>query len=352
MSRPSGSTFRSIVARTAFLCTLVIAIAALCAPLPGSARNVVGSIGAARFQRPPPSNEVEALRLSFYAYDRSLPLRAQVEPLDESASWKRCALAYDSIHDQRVTAIVALPKRFAARYPAVLLVHGSGGNRDTSYIQWVSALLVKYGYATLSIDTQYHGLRARPGRSGEIHMPDSYTMRDAWVQSVVDLRRAVDYLDSRPDIDASRIGVVGFSQGAMLGAVLGGVEARVSAFCLAVPGAGFVDIVRHISRYPVLMAHWPISTTPDVMRRVADIANVTDPIHFVGRIAPRPLLIIIAKDDEIIPPEASTALIRAAHARPEQVKRWVSGHVLNPNALFDIRDFFVAQFGRRRPIGG
>ncbi len=297
---------------------------------------------------PPPADAQEALRLSYYNYDRDLALNPALKPLDANAVRVRYGLTYDSAHDQRVSALLALPRKFAAPYPVVLLVHGSGGNKDTSYIQWASEMLTARGYATLSLDSQYHGGRARPHRSGEIHMPDSYTMRDAWVQSVVDLRRAVDYLATRADIDNAKIGYLGFSQGAMLGAVFGGVEPRVACFCLAVPGGGLVNIVKNIDRYPVLKAHWPIHVTPDVLKKVEDIANVTDPVYYVGRIAPRSLLIIVAKNDEIIPPEASEALIAAAHAKePEQVKRWASGHVLNPNALFDVRAFFVANLGKR-----
>jgi cephalosporin-C deacetylase-like acetyl esterase len=309
-----------------------------------------GAQSSAPFTLPPPADAADALRLSYYAYDRDLPLNAEVKPLDADARCTRYSLAYDSIHDQRVTAILAIPKHFEGPYPAVLLVHGSGGHKDTSYIHVASETLTGEGYATLSIDTQYHGDRVRPGRSGEIHMPDSYTMRDAWVQSVVDLRRAVDYLETRSDMDRSKIGYMGVSQGAMLGSVFGGVEARVACFCLAVPGGGLVNIVKHIDRYPVLKAHWPIVLTPEVLKKVEDIAQVTDPIYFIGRIAPRPLLILVANQDEIIPPEATEALIAAAHAKePEQVKRWESGHVLNPGAFFDARAFFVAHLGKRTP---
>ena len=288
-------------------------------------------------------------RLAFFAYDQKLPLNPTLKPLDSNAVRTRYSLAFDSVHDQRVTTILALPKQFPAPYPTILLVHGSGGDKNTSYIQWISESLTSQGYATLSVDSQYHGDRARPGRSGEIHMPDSYTMRDAWVQSVIDLRRAVDYLETRQDVEKSKIGYVGFSQGGMLGAVFGGVEPRVAAFCLAVPGGGLVNLVKNIDRYPVLKAHWPITITPEVLQRVEEIANVTDPIHYVGRIAPRPFLIIVAKHDEIIPPEASAALLEAAHAKePEQVKRWASGHILHPGAVFDIRDFFVTHFGKRK----
>ena len=302
------------------------------------------------FTLPPPADNAEAMRRAFYTYDRQMPLNPDIKPLDSNTIRTRYSLTYDSVHDQRVTAIVALPKHFTAPFPAVLLVHGSGGNKDTSYIAACSEMLTSQGYATLSIDTQYHGDRRRPGRSGEIHMPDSFTMRDAWVQTVVDLRRAVDYLDTRPDIDPGKIGYLGFSQGAMIGSVVGGVEARISCFCLAVPGGGFVNIVQHIDEYPVLKAHWPIQVTPDVLKTVEEVSNITDPIYYVGRILPRPLLIIVAKNDEIIPPSASQALIVAAHAKePDNVKRWASGHVLNPNCLFDVRDFFNASMGKRHP---
>jgi len=301
------------------------------------------------FALPPPVDAAEAYRISWYDYDAGLPLNATLKPLDEKRTSVRYRLDYDSVHDQRVPAIVAIPKRFSPPYPAVLLVHGSGGSKDTSYIHAISDVLTAQGYATISIDTQYHGDRKRPGRSGEIHMPDSYAMRDAWVQTVIDLRRAADYLDERQDIDHTRIGYVGFSQGGMLGSVLGGVEPRISAFCLAVPGGGLADIVKHLDDYPVLKAHWPVDITPAVMKTVEKVTNITDPIYYVGRISPRPLLILVANEDEIIPPTASAALIKAAHALPEQVRHVESGHVLNPNELFPIRDFFVRCFGKRTP---
>ena len=274
----------------------------------------------APFQFPPPTDAVEAMRFSLYDYDRDLPLNITIKPLDEDEKRVRYNVVYDSVHDQRVNAIYAQPKGFAAPSPAIILVHGSGGNKDTSYIKMISGALTAQGYATFSIDTQYHGDRARQGRSGEIHMPDSDTMRDAWIQSVVDLRRAVDYLESRPDVDKTKIGYMGFSQGAMLGGVVAGVEARISAFCFAVPGAGLMEIVKHIEDYPLLLEHWPVKKTPETMQKIQSVAFVSDPLYFVGRIGSRNLLIISAKHDEIIPPTASQAFIDAAHAREDQVK--------------------------------
>ncbi len=299
------------------------------------------------------SNE-QKMKLQYYAYDKELPLNAIIKPLDTKSARTRYSLSFDSIHDQRVTAILAIPNNFSKPFPSVILVHGSGGDKDTSYIQWSSDALTAVGYATLSIDTQYHGDRERKGRTGEIHMPDSYTMRDAWIQSVVDIRRCVDYLQLRPDMDRNKIGYLGFSQGGMLGSVACGIEDRISCACLAVPGGGLANLVRNIDKYPVLKAHWPVKVTPEILAKVDEISNITDPANYIGMINPRPFLIIVAKHDEIIPPESSAILINAAHAREsDQVIRIESGHVLNPIAIFNVRDFFVKNFGKSmRAIAG
>lgn len=303
--------------------------------------------GQQRFALPPPADTTEALRRAFYAYDSDLPLNATVKPLDDNAVRTRYRLDYDSAHDQRVPAIIAIPKKVKGPMPVVLLMHGSGGDKDVNYIRGLSEALVRRGFITLSIDAQYRGDRVRPGRVNDIK-PDSFTWRDAWVQTVIDLRRAVDYLETRPEVDKSRIGYLGVSMGAILGGILGGVEERVSCFALVVPGGGFVELAKNVDKYPNLKAHWPITPTPEVLKRVEAIANVADPIYFVGRILPRPLLIVVAKQDELIPPEASAAFVAAAHAdEATQVRRVQSGHVPPTQVVFDVRDFFLAHLGSK-----
>src|SRR5437868_9734596 len=136
--------------------------------------------------------------------------------------------------------------------------------------------------------------------------------------------------------------------GGMLGACLGGVEPRASCFLLAVPGGGLVKIAQELDKHPVLKKYWPVTVTDEVMKRVEEFATVCDPIHFVGKILPRPLLIIVAKHDELIPPEASQMLIDAAHAKePENVKRMDTGHIMNLNVIFDVRTFFNEHLGVR-----
>ncbi len=71
--------------------------------------------------------------------------------------------------------------------------------------------------------------------------------------------------------------------------------------------------------------------------------------YFVGRISPSPLLIVVAKHDELIPSEASTAFISAAHAdESTQVHRVESGHVRPTQTVCDVRDFLLAYLGTQK----
>lgn len=285
----------------------------------------------------------DALRLAVYDYDKGLALTPELKPLvdkteAQTALRTRWHLAYDSVHDQRVTAIFTIPKKFAAPFPAVILLAGSGGHKDTDYVRFASDLMSTLGYATLSIDAQYHGERSRPERSGDIHLIGSATMRDAWIQTVIDLRRAVDYLQSRPDIDAKNLGYLGFSQGGMIGGTFIGVEPRIGAACLAIPGGGFLE-------WGPKAGLWKEST-PGIEVN----ATLTDPIHFIGRFSPRPLLMLSAKRDELIPKFATDALFAAAKD-PKEIVWFDSGHVLPPTALIvTVKAFFLKYLGKRDDV--
>ena len=59
---------------------------------------------------------------------------------------------------------------------------------------------------------------------------------------------------------------------------------------------------------------------------------ITDPVYFIGRFSPRPLLMLSARRDELIPKFATEALFNAA-GEPKELVWFNSGHVLPPTAL-------------------
>jgi dienelactone hydrolase len=284
-----------------------------------------------------------SLRVAAYDYDSELALLPRSKPLkdklaSQTALRKRWLISFESAHDQRVTAILALPAKSSGSVPAVILLAGSGGHKDTDYIRFAADMLATLGIASLAVDAQYHGDRARKGRSGDIHLIHSCTNRDAWIQTVVDLRRAVDYLQTRKEIDSKRIGYLGVSQGAILGGTFLGVEPRLAAACLALPAGGTVAYAKAQGLYK-----------PENAARIERNAALTDPVHFVGAFAPRPLLVLAASRDELIPRSATEALYAAA-GEPKQIRWYNSGHVLPPNALLvDAKRFFSERLGPQKP---
>ncbi len=266
----------------------------------------------------------------YYDYDRTLPLQTELVKLFETSTKVRYHVTYQSVRDQTVTALWSLPLRARQPVPAVIVQHGLGDSKEADYVEAADSVLVASGFSVLRIDFQYHGERARPGRDVRFDRGLPFTARDAWVQTVFDLRRAVDFLDSRPEIDSSKTGYLGISLGGIVGAVFCGVEPRVEAPVLALAGGG----LRFLFKEKAL--------SPTLRQMLAPI----EPLNFVSWIAPRPLLFVNATRDEVIP-QAATALLYKQARKPKTL-RWYQGrHRTVPvwAIMRDCADWYGRVFG-------
>ena len=274
--------------KTSFLLALLLAAVAL----PGLAAAAKGSTVPAA---------------AFYEYDRAQPLQVEQKLLEEAPAFTKYHLTYAGAHDQQVTADLWVPKT-AGKHPAVLVQHGYGDSKDVDYVQLPAALLAGQGFVAMAIDAQYHGERARPGRTQELFNVGSLSMRDAFVQTVIDQRRAVDLLAGRPEVDPERIGYWGASMGAFLGSVLGGVEPRIKSVVLVVGGGGFRQRLGD-------------KITPEQETTIA----IVEPANWVGLISPRPLLMLNGRKDVLVRPEMTKVLFAAAR-EPKRLVWYDSGH--------------------------
>jgi len=263
--------------------------------------------------------------LAFYDYDQSQPLAVEQQVLEDKEGYTKYHLTYASAHDQQVTAHLWVPKA-EGRHPAVLVQHGYGDSKDVDYVQLPALHLVGKGFVAMAIDAQYHGERARPGRGKELFNTGSLTMRDAFVQTVVDLRRAVDLLSARPEVDTGRIGYWGASMGAFLGSVTAAVEPRLKSVVLVVGGGGLGRLLKG-------------KPTPKQERTL----TVVEPTKWVGLISPRPLLMLNGTKDVLIP-RAATELLYQAAGEPKRIVWYESGHHDVPMA--DVLRESVQHLGR------
>jgi len=234
---------------------------------------------------------------SFFDYDAG-PLATKVEAVDDRPKYWRAekvsfAAAYGG---ERIPAWLYLPKNASPPYQTAIYFPPSSalrlpsidqvGIRDFSY-------LVRSGRAVLFPVYQqtYERRRERPA--------GPHTEREVITERTLDVRRSIDFLESRPEIDSARIAFVGLSMGADEGTIVGAVEPRLRTLVLV--AAGLQE----------------------------DVPAEVDAIHFAPRVRV-PVLMVNGRYDFLSPLQASQRPLFRLLGSPSRDKRHVlfeSGHV-------------------------
>ena len=213
------------------------------------ALSTVYSQEAESFLMEPVGEEAFQVLLEFFEYDRDIPLDARTVQEDDESNYTREKIVFRGLHDERVPGYLAIPKTGSPPYPCVLQLHGLSVSKS---IWWeedndhnglrVTQELLANGYAVLAIDAQYHGERMvnndYENPMALLWNPATHNrFRGMLVQSTVEWRRALDYLESRPEIDSNRIGMIGYSMGGIMTFQLTAVDPRikVSISCVGPP---------------------------------------------------------------------------------------------------------------------
>lgn len=223
-----------------------------------------------------------------------------------------------------------------ARLPAFLVLHGFMGSKDESHAEIQARMLEDYGYAALRFDMR--GCGDSGGTRGFVLCMDQ----------VADTRNAVTFLAQRPEIDPARIGVIGHSFGAAVSVYTGSVDERVAVVISSCgwghgarkfqgqhPGpeawGKFTDMLargrahKEKTGESLWVSRWDVVPIPEHLRKhVPPKAQTTVPVEtaqsmydfmaeeVVGKIAPRPLLLLHTADDQITPTEQSIRMFERA----------------------------------------
>jgi hypothetical protein len=190
----------------------------------------------------PVSDEEFRVLSAFYAYDKT-ELNPKVEIADDSGpAWREEKVTIDAAYGgERVPIRIFVPKGVAPPYQVV--AYGPGldvTNRDSSAelsgMPLVS-FLVKSGRAVLY--PIYKGTYERHLPFAERNGRTLIERRDLKVQMTKDLRRAIDYLETRREFDLSKLAWLGSSWGSSDGVIWSTMEPRVRAFVFAAGGLWF-----------------------------------------------------------------------------------------------------------------
>jgi len=237
---------------------------------------------------------------------------------------KKFHLWYSADANERVPGYLVLPdsKAFKGPRPVVIALHGTGGNKDNRQVTQLVLKAAQAGFIGVAIDGRFHGERIAAGigeddynaaianafKSGEGH---PFYFDTTW-----DVMRLIDYLATRKDVDASRIGLTGISKGGIETYLTAAADPRVAA---AVPYIGVQSF-----KWSLDNGQWRarVASIQSAVDAAASAAGKPLDVNFVREfyarvvpgidgqfdgpamlplVAPRPLLVINADSDANTP---------------------------------------------------
>jgi eukaryotic-like serine/threonine-protein kinase len=180
----------------------------------------------------PVPDSVFRIYQGIYSYDRT-PLEAKIESVDDSSPyWRRERISFKAAYDnERVIAFLYLPKNASPPYQTVLHFPGSEALDFRVYTDlnlFNLDFLMKSGRAVFF--PMYKGTYERITHRTT---SGSNEERDETIQRSKDLRRSLDYLETRSDIDHERLAFYGFSWGGIEGPISLALDSRFRTAVLA-----------------------------------------------------------------------------------------------------------------------
>lgn len=255
--------------------------------------------------------------LFLFAYNEEAPLEIKESAVDEQdgVTIHVHALSYTVPGNQRVEAYLAKPLG-PGPFPGILMLHGQGADRDQ--LLNLAKRLAEKGMASLLITAHF-------GPTGR------WEDREKFIEVIIKLRRAIDLLVTRPEVDPDRVGYLGFDDGADAGAVLAGVDKRLKAYVLM---SGRARIGAWTSRY----------APQENREEYIELMSWIDPVNYVGQAAPAALFFQHGNLDVEVPLREAQILTQAG-SQPKRVDFYDAYHVLPGTAYDDAIEWLDEQLG-------
>ncbi|NQU25958.1 MAG: prolyl oligopeptidase family serine peptidase [Candidatus Nealsonbacteria bacterium] len=229
--------------------------------------------------------------------------------------------------------------------PAVICLHILEGDFELVHI--TCSVLATRGIPAIMFKLPYYGERGLPG-GPEALAGNPELFAGALQQALQDVRRTVDVLASRPEIDAKHIGITGISLGGIVAGSAAGSEPRLTRAVLLLAGGDLLHIIHHARETRTLstmIRRLPAEQRADIEKRIRKV----DPLAVAAALGDRArrgkVLMINASEDNVVPP-ACTKKLAAALGITERVV-WLDGlghytaMAALPRALQTMADFFA-----------
>jgi cephalosporin-C deacetylase-like acetyl esterase len=254
----------------------------------------------------PVSDELFRVYKNLYSYDKT-PLHAIVESTDQTHEWKKEKISFAAAYgNERVIAYLFLPRKSTPPFQGVVYFPPAPAidfKSSSTVEEWeLFDFLIKSGRAVMF--PVYKGTFERRDDLNSYIPNTSNSYRDHVIAWSKDLGRSIDYLETRPEIDARKLAYQGFSWGGAMGSLLPAVEDRIKACVLVVPGFNLQK------------------SLPEA-----------DQLNFAPRVKV-PVLMLNGRFDFVFPPETSQVPMFRLLGTPKENKRRVvydTGHNIPRN---------------------
>jgi dienelactone hydrolase len=222
------------------------------------------------------------------------------------------------------TALIRVPRTGTPPYPTGVLMGGLNRGRRVVNVHGLEE--IAQGAILLSLD---YPLKHGPRGSGGQIVATAARLRSAGLDTIAGILLALDYLESRGDVDRHRLFLVGASLGAPAVTIAGAVDERPAAVIALYGGGQVGSLVAGTLQHRDHRHVYPRWQAVALGHALAWWLTPLDPVRYAGRIAPRPYLMVNGDDDTLIPPGNVKAVFAAAHEPKTLV--WVAGEHIEPD---------------------
>ena len=190
------------------------------------------------YKEKPVDDKTFNIFLRQFAYDKN-PLNAKIESTVEGDSWKAEKVTFDAgYNNERMQAYLYFPNDFKGPFQPILFFPGSGDiyskKFDPQFVNNRIDFILKSGRAL--IIPIYKGTHERHDELKSDLQDETILYKEHVIMWRKDIGRTIDYLETRNDIKADKLGYLGWSWGGFMGGIMPAVEKRFKAVVLNVGG--------------------------------------------------------------------------------------------------------------------
>lgn len=269
-----------------------------------------------------------------FDYDKSAPLGLKELGVEKRGDVSIHDITYVSPKGGVVPAYLVVPKG-KGPFAAVIWGHWYWGNspmRNRKEFLDEAVALARAGVVSLLTD----GPIARPGYVAD-KQPLSEKQVSYLVQQVIDMRRGVDLLTQRTDVDPKRIAYVGHSYNGVVGAILSGIDKRFNSFVLMTATTSD-EVTRKIPGYQEYRKEVGVEKFEAFEKKYYWI----DQGRYVSNAAPAVVFLQYAAQERFLEPKW-IPLYAAVVSEPKRLKVYDAPHALDAEARRDRIAFLVEQ---------